>query len=268
MNKYREIVGREKEIAMYKKQLIEQIVAANRPRRKSKIDKKEVFKLPMPSHDKVISDKNINIKTYGAIMLNSNWGGRIANAKERYIYNETIENQIEKICIECNISKKTFKRHLAKLRKCNINILEAISVNGELAYKLNYSGDSGTNFVTIDNVALRKLCTAYSENVLRLYIIFNYMCIEVLKNTEDKNYIVNRIEKHITQEWLCKKIGISYNNRIVITDCVEALVNGGFIKVRIDYKYNPIEKDGDVNIYKVPFYYYSLSDDYLKNTRN
>lgn len=269
MNKYKKIIEEEKESARYKRKLIKQIIDESKPKRKKDLDKKEVYKLPMPSHDNVISNRAVDIKTYGAIMLNSNWGGKILNPKDRYIYDETINKQIDKISTDCNISKRTLKRHIAKLRKCDINILEPITVNGELAYKLNYSCDEGMNFVTIDNVALRKLCNAYSENSLRLYIIFNYMCIEILQNINSKEYIVNTKETHITQEWLCKKIGIKYSNRIVITDCVEALTKGGFINVRKEYKLNPVKNEsGEVTLHKVPYYYYSLSDEYLESTRS
>lgn len=260
MNKY---IDDEKELKRYRKQLIKKIVEESKPKRKK--DKKEVYKLPMPSHDTVISDKSINIKTYGAIMLNSNWGGKLYNSNDRYIYDSKINDEIEKISIDCNISKRTLKRHIAKLRKCDVNILEPININGELAYKLNYTCDEGMNFVTIDNIALRKLCNAYSEYALRLYIIFNYMCVEVLRDMNSKEYYVNKIEKHITQEWLCKKIGIKYSHRIVVTDCVEALINGGFINLRKEYKLNPTENEnGELVLHKVPYFYYSLSDDYLK----
>lgn len=256
MSKYKEIREFRERLEEERKRYEEDIrqkVDATRPKKLPDSEKKEFFEFPMPSNDKVISDKDIDIKTYGIMMINSNWGGKLEGT--RYIYEETLNNQINEICDVCNISKRTFKRHLSKLKKCNVNILQPITVKGKLAYLLNYSCDEGKNFVTIDNIALRKLCNAYSENTLRLYIIFKYMCRDVA-------------ERHITQECLCEKIGLSYKSRMIITDCVDALVSGGFIKVRVDYKYNTVERNGEDLCYKVPWYYYSLSDDYAINLKN
>lgn len=88
------------------------------------------------------------------------------------------------------------------MKKCNVTIFELIVASVELSYKLNYRCQDGKNFITIDNIALRKLCRAYSENILILYTVLNYMFIKVIRDYELDKYIVSNVEEHITQEWM------------------------------------------------------------------
>lgn len=48
----------------------------------------------MKKGDLVIYNKDMNIKTYVAIILNSNLGSKIPNPKERFICNNTIDKKI------------------------------------------------------------------------------------------------------------------------------------------------------------------------------
>lgn len=244
----------------YRLKLLNEVIKAT-TYKKGEINK-EVVRLPMPTSNKVIANKKINLKTYGSIMLHSKWGGTFLNEDNRYIYNDYINEKCEEIAKDCQISKRTLKSHIAKLKKCDIKIFEPMIVGSDLVYRLNYSVE-GQEYITINSVALRKLCNAYSENALKLYLIFSYSCIDVEKNKDSKSYKVKQVEKLITQKWLCEKLGISYNNRIVITDCVNALKKGGFIKVRQEYKLSASNKNKVVNMHKKPEFYYSLSEDYL-----
>ena len=71
-------------------------------------------------------------------------------------------------------------------------------------------------------------------------------------------------EAYIKQEEICEAIGLSYKTRGVVTDCVEALIKGGFIKVRNDFNvHTRVNKNGDKVEHIIPNYYYSLCDDYL-----
>lgn len=264
MGKYMNEINSEKELIKQRKQELKNLIEASKPKKKA--DKKEFYGLPITSQDCILSNKTIPFKTYSSIILKSNWGGCLLNNYDRYIYENSLLKSIDEICAICNISKKTFKRHLNLLKKCDIGLIDTlIAPNGELVYKLKYACDKGLNFVTIDNIALRKLCIAYSEYALRLYVVFKYMCVDITKNPKTNKYVVTNKETHLTQEWLCKKIGIKHSYRTIITECVDALVSGGFIKVRKEYKYS---KSHDENrnefLNKVPYLSYSLSDEYLK----
>ena len=68
----------------------------------------------------------------------------------------------------------------------------------------------------------------------------------------------------LSRKFIFKYLRKKYRyNRIVITDCVNALKKGGFIKVRQEYKLSASNKNKVVNMHKKPEFYYSLSEDYL-----
>ena len=243
-----------KEEASYRQRLLKEVIEAT-TYKKGNITK-EVFKLPMPISKDFLDNKNVNVKTYGAIMLNSNWGGKFLNPSDRYLYKDKFDEVIKQITEELNISQSTIKRHINKLKKCNIKAIELTKTsNNELVYRLNYgvfNEESGNleSFVTITNIALRQLVNAYSENSLRIYLFLLYKCYKG--------------EAYIKQEEICEAIGLSYKTRKVVTDCVEALINGGFISVRNDYNVHTRKnKSGDTVEHIIPNYFYSLSVDYL-----
>ena len=247
-----------KEEASYRKKLIEEVIEAT-TYKKGNITK-EVFKLPMPISKNFLDNKNVNVKTYGAIMLNSNWGGKFLNPTDRYLYKDKFDEVIKQITEELNISQSTIKRHINKLKKCNIKAIELTKTsNDELVYRLNYgvfNEESGNleNFVTITNVALRKLVNAYSENSLRIYLYLLYKCYKG--------------EAYIKQEEICQAIGLSYKTRKVVTDCVEALIKGGFIKVKNNFNvHTRVNKQGETVEHIIPNYFYSLSEDYLSEAK-
>ena len=97
-------------------------------------------------------------------------------------------------------------------------------------------------YVLIDNIALRKLVNAYSDYPLRIYL---YML-----------YALKKGEKKINQKTLCEVVGLASNTRYVISDSVDALINGGFIKVRCEYENNIIVKNGVEVEHNTPNYYY------------
>lgn len=230
--------------------------------RKNEKNKEAVY-LPMPTRAEVLENKRISMRTYGAMMLDSNWGGQFLNPNDRYIYADKLDEVIKEISKEFKISERTIKTYITKLRKCDVNILETMpNSKGELIYKLNYSDKNFKNYILIHDKALRKLVNAYSENTLRIYLILLYKCFDEFK---DENTIIYK-ECEITQEYLCKKIGLKTSSRKIITDCIEALSRGGFIKVRVEYKTNYENKNGELLDYPVQKYFYSIDDDYNKKS--
>lgn len=243
-----------KEEASYRQRLLKEVIEAT-TYKKGNITK-EVFKLPMPISKDFLDNKNVNVKTYGAIMLNSNWGGKFLNPSDRYLYKDKFDEVIKQITEELSISQSTIKRHINKLKKCNIKAIELTKTsNNELVYRLNYgvfNEESGNleSFVTITNIALRQLVNAYSENSLRIYLFLLSKCYKG--------------EAYIKQEEICQAIGLSYKTRKVVTDCVEALIKGGFIKVKNNFNvHTRVNKQGQTVEHIIPNYFYSLSDDYL-----
>lgn len=240
-----------------RKRMVEEIISATTY--KKGVKKKEVYNLPMPTDKSFLANKNVNAKTYGALILNSNWGGKFLNPCDRYIYKDKWDDVIKKIAFDLKISDKTIKRHISKLEKCDIKAIELTRSHDQLVYRLNYGVFNEEThklekFVTINNIALRKLVNAYSEYSLRIYLFLLYKCYKGAKL--------------IKQSEICNSIGISEKSRKIVTDCVEALEKGGFINVDIEYSViDTVNKQGLKIERSIPNYFYSLSDDYLKTKR-
>lgn len=240
------------------KELFNQVIEAT-TYKKGEITK-EVFKFPMPSDKSFLSNKNVDVKTYGAIMLNSNWGGKFFNPTDRYLYKDKWNEVIKQVTDDLQISESTIKRHINKLKKCDIKAIELTKdKKNKLIYRLNYGVINQETcqlekFVTITNVALRKLVNSHSEYGLRIYLFLLYKCYYG--------------EKLIKQSEICEAIGISEKSRKIVTDCIETLEYCGFISISVDYVVSSREtKNGEIVEHIIPNYYYSLSDKYLKSKK-
>lgn len=253
----KELIHKESEQDFKRKQeLLKQIIEETTYKKGE--TKKEVFKLPMPTDKTFLANKNVNAKTYGALILNSNWGGKFLNPDDRYIFKDKWNEVIKQVADELKISDKTIKRHITKLQKCDIKAIELTKSNNQLVYKLNYGVFNEDTlqlekYVTVTNVALRKLINAYSEYALRIYLFLLYKCYKEAKL--------------IKQSEICEAVGISDKSRKIVTDCVDALEKGGFIQVMVDYNITDrTTEDGRIVEHTIPNYYYSLSDEYLTNS--
>ena len=108
------------EEASRKKELVKQVIEAT-TYKKGEITK-EVFNLPMPSSKDFLNNKNVNVKTYGAIMLKSNWGGKFLNQTDRYLY----KNKFDEI-----IGHKHLPRHRIHFNNapCWIEIISRFKIS-------------------------------------------------------------------------------------------------------------------------------------------
>lgn len=221
---------------------------------------KEVFNLPMPSSDEILNNRDIDLRVYGSLMLDSKWGGKFLNSDDRYFYSKDFKEASKEVCERLGISESKLKRDITKLKKANLgNDLRLIQMcknfNGDVIYKLNYGSyinNKFEKFVTISNIALRILINATNDRVLRIYLYLLYKC--------------RNGEVIITQEEICNKIGLSYKSRKVVSDCVNALEKLGFINIIIEYKSIILTNEKGLEYEQIiPQYFYSLSDKYLNN---
>lgn len=225
---------------------------------------KEVFCLPMPSSNEILKNRKIDLRTYGSIMLQSNWGGNYRNKNNRFIYKEKLDSKLKEISQEIKISESKLKKDIIKLRKCNVDgdikLIELTKDNKDNpVYILNYGIKCDVTevlkqYVTINNVALKILKNFTNDNMIRIYLILLYR----LRNGETC----------LTQEEICDKMGFSYKSRKVISDCLNSLEKLGFIDIRQGYKeIVATKKDGLNYAQMIPKFYYKLSDRYLERTK-
>ncbi len=227
--------------------------------RKNEVKKQEVY-LPMPTQEMVLKDKSINMRTYGAMMLKSNWGGMFLNPDDRYIYSDKLNNISEEVASELQIRPTTLKRYLTSLKKCKANIFQpTTNKKGELIYRLKYTDEYLRGYTLIHEKALRKLIEEHRDNALKIYLVMLYKCFAKMDKDSGK---IEYKECEITQEYLCESIGLMPNSRKIVAKCIELLERDGFIKVRSTYKTNYETKNGKVLNYPIPKYFYSISKNY------
>lgn len=225
---------------------------------------KEVFCLPMPSSNEILRNRQIDLRTYGSIMLESNWGGNYKNKNNKFIYKEKLDSRLKEIAQEIGISESKLKKDIIKLRKCNVDgdikLIELTKDNKDNpVYILNYGVKCDVTevlkqYVTISNVALKILKKSNNDNIIRIYLILLYK----LRNGDTC----------LTQEEICDNMGFSYKSRKVISDCLNSLEKLGFIDIRQDYKeIVATRKDGLNYAQMIPKFYYKLSDRYLESTK-
>lgn len=240
-----------------RKNLLNEIIEAT-TYKKGEI-KKEVYKLPMPSNKEFLQDKNLNAQIYGALMLESNWGGKFLNDSTRYLYNDKFAEIIKQASSDTKISMQTIKKHITRLKKCDMKAIELCKLNnGELVYFLNYGKfkeEDGVvkfgEYVTITNVALRILVNVTNNNVIKIYLYLLYRCY---------NGSVT-----IGQKEICEAIGISYASRVIVTDAVNVLNELGFINVDTEHKAIMLTNSNGLDYEQpIPQKIYSLSDEYFK----
>ncbi|MGL5711566.1 MAG: hypothetical protein ACRCX2_00985, partial [Paraclostridium sp.] len=107
----------------------------------------EVVYLPFPTHEKVLKNKELSMRTYGTILSESKFGGKVRNLSDRYIYLKDVDENIQAMSdyLSTNgkkVSTRTIKKYIKALSKCSMNILEPVkNFDDEVFYKINYSVD-------------------------------------------------------------------------------------------------------------------------------
>lgn len=196
------------------------------------------------------SKKGAPLVTYMAISMmtgkqgndlndRSGKGARIMNVKRR-------SKLCEVLMQTRGISKRTIDSHINKLLKLKTKEFEQVTLensrgNQELYYRLDYSD----GYVTIDLRIADHMIAVYSNNVIRTYIILQWIC-------RDKGW------NQLTQEQLANHLGLKEDSRRNAGKYINQLVHDGFIKQRSKYQYKTIIKDGMPRECKVPYYEYKI----------
>jgi len=216
---------------------------------------KKIWNLPIPSH-KNIMRSDLDYQFLGAVLLNSNFGGKANNMSgERFIYKNKLwalddEENVPKIAKELKISLSTFKRRIKALLNVKLGIVEiANNEDGETFYKLKYATDN-KYYITINNEMLEELVTSTNSNIIKLYSLMYYNLTEHIK-AEDGSYSgYKNIRKQMTYDYMLENIGYSTKlNRNKVKTMLNSLRKLGFIKIyEIDTPIRKIDKATNTEI--------------------
>lgn len=214
--KEKEIIrAKAKAEAEEKKAKVDQWIKENSPTAKGSGDPNKIFPVSMPSHFDYLGNDNVDMKVYGAMMLNSNHGGKANNQYgERYLYMNKLkdikgfDDEGNRIKIK-GLSESTLKRHIVKLRKVKIGesdpLITVENTPNGIVYKLNYAttvkDQHGENtkdryFVEIPSDIMNDLVITSKDGVIKTYILLNVL----LKDHPEG--------KEIQREYIASIIGV------------------------------------------------------------
>lgn len=197
---------------------------------------KEVWDVPMPSAKKYMQNKKLDYQFLGAVMLQSNYGGKVNNSmKERFIYKNKLYSikdgeKIPTIASELGISRATFFKKVKRLIDVDMGLVEVgHNEDGEIFYKINYATDN-KHYVTIPSDILEYLVKCTNSNILKFYILFLYNLTEPIFNELGDFVGTKRIRKQMTYEYLVLNCGLSPSrSRKDIHMWIDLLVSVGLL---------------------------------------
>lgn len=195
-----------------------------------KIKVKERTHEILPTHSDVMTNTTSKqYNTLGMLVCKSNFNKK-SNRMEAYLYEKDLENKLDElkaegIKIPC---LKTIKRHIKELTKITIGdnseqLIRIENTPNGIVYKIqqNYNGKY---FVSIPCKQLKELLIGTNNNILKLFCIFNYKCIETEWTP-------------ITRSYLCKGMGLTEgeSSENYISIAIGVLKKLGYIKVKTEH---------------------------------
>ena len=148
------------------------------------------FELPVPTY---VIDKKIDFRLLFALLLRSN-----NNLEDDYRYIDYESLNVNAICKELNICKKTFRNKVKYLE--DVNIITYKNTSRGLVMRINYNKD-GKYYVTLQHEIMHHLLRNFNSNNIKIYIVLKIYC-DMLKN-----------KRSITAAELCSQLGYATNSK-------------------------------------------------------
>lgn len=175
------------------------------------------YNVPISSHKADITNKNNDYRLVGLMTIDSKYN---ENETDRYIYENNIDYEAIADAIKTKSANKTkaVKTKIGAMAKAADSLIEKVSTDNGIAYKIRYSTDN-KYYVSINSQMIKRLSTSTNDNMIRLYII---MCVQLQNG-----------RKQLTYEWLAEQMGLSTNGgryRTTLATLTEDLALLGFIR--------------------------------------
>lgn len=175
------------------------------------------YNVPISSHKADITNKNNDYRLVGLMTIDSKYN---EDETDRYIYENSIDYEAIADAIKTKSANKTkaVKTKIGAMAKAADSLIEKVSTDNGIAYKIRYSTDN-KYYVSINSQMIKRLSTSTNDNMIRLYII---MCVQLQNG-----------RKQLTYEWLAEQMGLSTNGgryRTTLATLTEDLALLGFIR--------------------------------------
>lgn len=228
---------------------------------------KSIWNVPIPTRKEFISNKQVDYRIYGGLMLNSNSNAQLDflglnDRGRRYIMGHKMDKVIEEIAgsiinpkTKKPLSKSMVQKHIRILRKLGAREFSIGNLDGKLYYNMQFSevneetgNTKGGDYVTVSSEKLRALVNGFSSNSIKVYTTLLWKC------WDNKNQCFK--PTHVPYETLKKYLGIE--NDTSLHDCLWAL-EGKFITIdRVQRHEHIIDSNGDLRSVPRAYNYYNI----------
>lgn len=228
---------------------------------------REIWNVPIPTRKEFMSNKQVDYRIYGGLMLNSNSNAQLDflglnDRGRRYIMGHKMDKVIDEIAgtiinprTKKPLSKSMVQKHIRILRKLGAREFSIGNLEGKLYYNLQFSeineitgNTKGGDFVTVSSEKLRALVNGFSSNSIKLYSTLLWMCWNNKKQCFEPT--------HVAYETLMEYLGI--NDKTALHDCLWAL-EGKFITIdRVQRHEHILDNNGDVRSVPRAYNYYNI----------
>lgn len=228
---------------------------------------KSIWNVPISTRKDFISNKQVDYRIYGGIMLNSNSNAQLDflgcnDRGRRYIMGHKMDKVIEEIAnsiinpkTKKPMTKSAVSKHIRVLKKLGAREFSIGSLDGKLYYNLQFSeineatgNTKGGDYVLVSSEKLRALIDGFSSNSIKLYTTLLWKCWNNKKQCFETT--------HVPYETLMNELGI--NDKTTLHNCLWAL-EGKFINIdRVQKHEHIIDSNGDVRSVPKAYNYYSI----------
>lgn len=147
------------------------------------------FELPIPTY---VINKKIDFRLLFALLLRSN-----NNTEDNYRYIDCVNLNINDLCKELSICRKTFWNKIKYLE--SVNIITLKNATRGLVMRINYS-KNGKYYITLQHEIMHHLLCNLDNNTIKVYIVLKIYC-DILNN-----------KRSLTLAELCSQLGYTTNN--------------------------------------------------------
>ena len=226
-----------------------------------------IWNVPMPTRKEFISNKSVDYRILGGLMLNSNSNAQLDflglnDRGRRYIMGHKMDSITEEIAgsiinprTKKPMTKSAVQKHIRTLRKLGAREFSIGNWDGKLYYNLQFgevdeeTGElKGGDFVTVSSEKLRALVNGFSSNSIKLYTTLLWKC------WDKKNKCFK--PTHVPYETLMNYLGI--NDKTALHDCLWAL-DEKFITIETIKRHEHIlDSNGEVRSVIRAYNYYNI----------
>lgn len=226
----------------------------------------EYWNVPIPTRKEFMSNKQVDYRIYGGLMLNSNSNAQLDflglnDRGRRFIMGHKMDKVMEEIAgsiinpkTKEPLSKSMVQKHIRVLKKLGAREFSIGTWEGKLYYNLQFSevnkngNTKGGDYVTVSSEKLRVLVDGFSSNSIKLYTTLLWMCWSNKKQCYKPT--------HVAYETLMDYLGI--NDKTTLHNCLWAL-DGKFITIEKEFRHEHIvDSSGEIKSVLRTYNHYNI----------